>query len=809
MKRRKVEILAPAGSLNHLKSAVYNGADAIYCGGEKFSARKSAQNFSHEDLVQGRKITKKNGVKLYVALNTIIFEDELEAAVNYALELEKIGIDALIIQDLGLMSLIKKHLPEMEIHSSTQMSIHNYYGANFLKELGVKRVVVPRESTSLDIIDIKKTGVEVEAFVHGALCISYSGQCLFSSLVGGRSGNRGACAQPCRMKYTLVDKEKNKLTKMAHLLSPKDLMLLDNIEALLDSGVDSLKIEGRMKTPEYVGLVVAAYRKAIDKWQAGQEIFIDETTKKELAQVFSRDFTEGYFKGISGADLMNVQKPNHRGVLVGRVVSYDQGKTTIKLKDDLEIDDRLSIWTKKDGRVNTSVNKIILNGERVQKASKGSTVILDLPTSVRSEDRVFKLESSKIKRDLEELLDRHEDDTIEGLDVIVKGEKGGYLQMTFKAEDGREVNSWSTEVLEEALKYPLTEETLRGQMRFGGTEYFLKSLDFQVEDLVMVPKSVLNNMRRNCLKALEVEESPVKKVLVKKPKLLEKPEETVLIVLVDTIGKLREALKEEVAYICYPLISFQGKEENGVKNFLSSLDSSVGSRIVIDLPRIIRAKELPLVLEQISELKNLVGGFRAQTLDGLALLKSLGVGKIFSGSGLNIVNSWSYSFLQKEFEPVRIELSSELTLRDIEKLGTGGLLQVYGAKEVMILEHCLIGSNIKGKNPCRQDEYSLEDRLGIMFPLRTDKLGRTHIFNSKVLFLSKEIKELYNSHHRSYLLDMTLTNEDELRNYLKLYLKLLRGLELKNENVVKEITLQLQELVRDYTKGHYHRGVRQ
>jgi len=287
---KKIELLAPAGDIEALKAAVENGADAIYIGGSMFSARQYANNFMEKELLEAVSYAHSRSVKIYVAVNTLVANEEINALVNYLYSLAKAQVDALIVQDLGVANLINNVLPQMELHASTQMAIHNSQGVNFLEEMGFKRCVLAREVSFENIHLIKESSsLELETFIHGALCVAYSGQCLMSSMIGGRSGNRGRCAQPCRMKYTLVNNKGKKILDAnktgEHLLSPKDLKMIDHIPELVEAGIASLKIEGRMKRPEYVATVVRNYRKAIDQYYTDPTNFkVSEDMHKELEQ---------------------------------------------------------------------------------------------------------------------------------------------------------------------------------------------------------------------------------------------------------------------------------------------------------------------------------------------------------------------------------------------------------------------------------------------------------------------------------------------------------------------------------------------
>ena len=291
----KIEVLAPAGTIESLYAAINKGADAVYLGGNKFSARAYASNFDNENMQKAIDYAHSYGVKIYVTINTILKENEIEEAVRYVGYLYEIGADALIIQDLGLFKRIKEEYPDLELHASTQMTIHNGEAAIYFKEKGFHRLVLSREMTIEEIKHISTDlNIETEMFVHGAICVSYSGQCLMSSIIGGRSGNRGRCAQPCRMEYTLKGEKSGE--QKGHLLSPKDMCTIDDVKDIVESGTHSLKIEGRMKRPEYVAGVVDNYRKAVDKVLFKTKYNVQEG-KGQLLQLFNRSgFTNAYLK---------------------------------------------------------------------------------------------------------------------------------------------------------------------------------------------------------------------------------------------------------------------------------------------------------------------------------------------------------------------------------------------------------------------------------------------------------------------------------------------------------------------------------
>ncbi|MEW5897967.1 MAG: peptidase U32 family protein, partial [Bacillota bacterium] len=353
----KPELLAPAGSWEALVAAVQNGADAVYLGGRSFNARQSAANFDDAELARAIEYAHVRGVKVYVTVNTLVAEEELEQAARFLFFLARAGADAAILQDLGLAALAREVVPELPLHASTQMTVHNSPAVAHLRRLGFQRVILARELHLAEVQRIKEeTGAGVEVFIHGALCVCYSGQCLFSSLVGGRSGNRGRCAQPCRLPYTLVDGHGRPLADPGrvgeYLLSPRDLNVSRHLPALIQAGVDAFKIEGRLKRPEYVATVVRVYRQLLDRAAAlgPEKFFVAPEEAKDLAQIFNREFTAGYLFGRQGKLLMSFRRPNNRGVFLGRVRRRENGWLQVVLEDGLNVGDGLEVWVTEGGR---------------------------------------------------------------------------------------------------------------------------------------------------------------------------------------------------------------------------------------------------------------------------------------------------------------------------------------------------------------------------------------------------------------------------------------------------------------------------
>ena len=398
MKLKKPELLAPAGDFTSLKAAILAGCDAVYLGGKLFGARAFSNNFSNDELIEAIKYAHLYGVKVYVTVNTLVYEREVDKFMDYIDFLYRHNVDALIVQDIGMMDLIRKTYPLLELHASTQMHIHNLEGVKLIESLGLKRVVLARETPIELIKKIKRNStIELEVFTHGALCISYSGQCLFSSFIGNRSGNRGSCAGSCRQKYNLVVDNK-KVNSEQYLLSTKDLCTLEKIGDLINLGVDSLKIEGRMKSPSYVYLVTKLYREAIDSYCLNSQVKINLDELDDLKKIFNRQYTKGFL--FNDNDVVNSYRPNHLGVEIGKVIKSQNNYVDILLTADLNINDGIRFIDDDIGFIVTSLFK---NKKRIDHAKKGDVISIYCKDKI-SNTKVFKTTDYLLNKKIEDIL---------------------------------------------------------------------------------------------------------------------------------------------------------------------------------------------------------------------------------------------------------------------------------------------------------------------------------------------------------------------------------------------------------------------
>lgn len=494
-KRRIIpELLLPVGGRQQLIAAVENGADAIYLGGSCFNARIKADNFGFEEMEEALRYAHSKDVKVYVTLNTLLFDNELEKAIKYAVFLYKIGVDALIIQDFGFAKLIKENLPDFEIHLSTQAGIYNLDGVRSAKEMGFSRVVMARENTLQELSYISKNiDTELEVFVHGALCICYSGQCHLSREIGGRSGNRGTCAQPCRMKY-----KENK--EQGFFLSPKDMSTVHYLKEISESGVKSLKIEGRMKSAEYVAVVCRIYRKYLDEYSKKGYYTVSQKDERSLAQIFNRgDFTRAYYFGNEHEKLMSKDLPKHQGILIGKAINK-VSKTLVDVRlnrgEELKIGDGVEFR-------NSELAGNVLSYCKENK--DGSFRIGDIRGNVSKGDKLYKISEKSQLEEIRAEISRAESGKggkKSQIDLYLDVKKGDYPLLTV-SNGGYRLTLSGTERAAEALSTPLSPAKAEAQLRkLGDSPFVAGSVYCKISEGVSLPISILNRLRRSAVEAL-------------------------------------------------------------------------------------------------------------------------------------------------------------------------------------------------------------------------------------------------------------------------------------------------------------------
>lgn len=483
---KRIELLAPAGNFDCLKAAVNNGANAVYLGGKNFSARAFAGNFDYASIDEAIEYAHLRNVKVYVTINTLLTEKELNNAIKDVDYYYKHHVDAFLIQDLGLYYYIKNNYPDMELHCSTQMHVHNISGVRNAKKLGFSRVVVARESTLDFIKEACKEDIEIETFVHGAICVSYSGQCLMSSSTKNRSANKGMCAQCCRLSYSLFDDNGKKVvTDTDYLLSPKDMCLINDVPKLIEAGVSSLKIEGRMKSSAYVGYVTSLYRKAIDSYYDHKEFVLSDEELTNLKVLFNRNFTDDYL--YDKADIFGQMTSNHLGIVIGKTINYHNNRLYIKLAKELNQFDGIRI-----GDFGCIVNRLYKDDLLVNSAKAGDIVNIE---AKNINDIVYKTVDYKLENSINSITDKHIP-----LDIYIKIEPNKKIIVKALNFDGFQYESET--IPELSINSPLTEDKVLKQFnKLVDTPYFLNRFDCDTSN-AFLPVSKLNDVRRSFISKL-------------------------------------------------------------------------------------------------------------------------------------------------------------------------------------------------------------------------------------------------------------------------------------------------------------------
>ena len=626
---KKVELLAPAGNMDSLKAAVMAGCDAVYLGGVLFGARAFAGNFTNEEIVDAINYAHLYGVKVYVTINTIIYDSEVERFLDYVRFLHKNNVDAVIIQDIGMFDLLRKKFPNLELHASTQMNIHNYDGALLAKKLGFKRVVMARE-TPIDVIKkIKEEiDIEIEVFIHGALCVSYSGECLLSALVGKRSGNRGTCAQICRKKYDFYDDDKNKLNTNNYLLSTKDLCTLKYVDKLIEIGVDSLKIEGRMKRSPYVYLVTKTYRKVIDNYYNTGKLKIDENDIIELKKMFNRNFTKGFMLNEDNNNFTYDKRPNNIGIEVGQVISKVKNDLKIKLTYGVSVHDGLRILDDKEDK-GLVINKMFINNKSVLEAKKGDVITLKYDKYVEKNSKVLLTSSKKQLDSISEAIKNQERFIYVDLNFTAKENENLKLTIT----DG--LNT-VTEVLDKTPMRAINKETsfdvIKKQLsKLGNTVYKARSITLNLDDNLFINIKDINEIRRRAISKLN-EKRLYKIDFVEKDYTIGVPDFPSIKQTAVLVNKENESLKDK-----YDLIYTEDEKTKDEDS-------------IIVLPRIIN--EHPFIKNTV-----MIGDFGG-------LLK---YDNFQTNVSFNVVNSYSVAFLHSLGAKL-VTLSYELSLSQIKNM---------------------------------------------------------------------------------------------------------------------------------------------
>lgn len=735
----RVELLSPVGNRETLYQAIHNGADAVYLGGKNFGARKYSTNFTNDELKEAIRYAHLFNVKVYVTVNTIIYENEVKDFLEYIFYLHKINVDALIMQDIGMIKVVKEKFPNLEVHASTQCHNHNDEGLLFLKELGVSRVVLDREMT-LEEIRSLKTDIEKEVFIHGALCVSYSGCCLFSSLNGGRSGNRGECTQCCRLPYALYENDKRIDTIGNYLLSTKELNTLDNLKEILDTNIVSLKIEGRMKSPEYVGYVTRLYRKLIDNYYNKEDMIVTDVERENLKLLFNREFTSGYL--FNNSNIMNIKTPNHLGIEIGKVIRVDKDKVHIKLTKTLNQEDGIRFKNKDNGMmVNMLYNEL---GFLVNSISAGGVAVVDNKLCIEINDVVLKTVDKKLVDSLKTC----EEKKI-GIDISVLVSDNN-LVITISDIDDNIVESIT--YVEDAKNMPTDAENIKKSLtKLGDSIYKLNNFNINYNQDIFIPISKLNEIRRDMLIKLD-------------EKRINKNNRKIL------INPVKENIKIKESDGKYRINVFVRNEDQ----LISCIENNVDTIYTTDKELYNKYKEKTNIYYKTSRVINKFLNIK----NGNILATELGSINKYSKSNmvntdytLNVVNTKSIELLNK-LKVNTICLSPELSyeqVKDIMKKKYNVELFVYGKIELMIMKYCPLKINLNNCSVCKENKnkYYFVDKsmnkyrilhnnctTSIMHYKNTDKIEEISkykdigIYNYRVDLLDEskeEIEKIINS----------------------------------------------------------------
>lgn len=816
---KNVELLAPAGNMECLHAAVKAGADAVYLGAGHFNARRGADNFSLENLAEACDYAHLRGVKIYLTLNTVVLPSELPDALELARQAYRCGVDAFIVQDIGISIELSRIMPDVEVHVSTQMNIHDEDGLRAAAALGATRVTLARELSLAEIARLhelaEELGVELESFAHGALCVCYSGQCFMSSLVGGRSANRGRCAQACRLPYELHNRALRKTLDAPgeHLLSPKDLCTANLIPELLHAGVASLKIEGRMKSPEYVQAVVGVYRAVIDRVEAAidrdgidsvvasdaPELRASEEEMNVLSEAFSRGFTTAYLKGKRGNEIMSYGRPNNRGVFVGRVAKVREGLVFIDPETELHVGDLIEFWTNRGHFVHTI-------GEF--KTDRAGRVFFPVERAVGKGDRVFRVRNAEAA-----FVD---DDKLPSVAVCARAELriGQPALLTFTVAAGDASVTVEGPEVEAARTKAITEEEVREHIdRMGTTPFYLSSLEIDLDEGVGMGFSMLHKLR--ACAAEELQETILAHYHARK---LERTPSRAFapvvrkgwckVAALATNPACARAAKRAGADLIYVPAANYRRGEAVIAGQLSDAAEQAGyPKQCIPV--------LPTVSQMFDEEKR--NGFdiwKHVKADKPVMVENLGqllhateMGAAPEvGPHIPVTNKLDLQAMA-DLGAQRVWLSPELSLVQIEELGDMAPmplgLTIMGQTELMVTEHCLLMSQGPCNQKCaecarRKSPHYLKDRKGYEMPVITDCTGRSHLYNAVQMDVAHLMPEIIGAGVSTVLVDTTLMNVKETTEKVARAVRA-RDIAQKDGNKVAK--------AEGATSGHLFRGV--
>ena len=766
MSRPVPELLSPAGTLDAARAALANGANAVYLGAERFNARDDGAQLTMDELEQACLLAHARGARIYLTFNVLMKPAELREALLHLGDCIDRGIDAAIVQDVGAVRLIQRVYPDLEIHGSTQMTVHDESGARVMQELGIDRVVLARENTLEDIQAIRQAvpGLGLESFIHGALCIAYSGQCYMSGMISERSANRGACAQSCRKDYVLTDTADGAELDRGYLISAKDLSAAEHLEGIADAGIGCIKIEGRKKKPEYVATVTHTYRNFLDRLAEGHWAPPTPVETQPLVQIFSRGFTGGMYGGRAGRGYITRNQPDNRGAELGRVIGTEGNELIISVTEPIGVGDGLGFeHPEGSARGNTgfAVNRVrtISTGDgRItqaipadEKVAAGWIVVRSSQASLLNEARASFA-----------AMEKHADPPRVRLDAAVSGIAGSPLTFTCTAGDDT-VSLQSAMPLGIAEKRPLDAARLREQLgRLGETPFALGALDISaLAENVFLPVSELNELRQLAVKQLlefrataeqrrlERRTTAIDTALTCHPERSEGSTRPLLVAEVFTIDDARAAAHAGADEISLDLfLRHPTPPITRVKALIEEL-SSAGKTLRLRTPTIVRPEERKTLDKWLALGTPVVSGH-------------LGLVAELARAGRDVVADYAVNcFNQHTAAEIfrlgagRIVPSIELTLEELAQVsapwqGAGFEVFVYGRPEGMTLEHCVLSAAFDRevatcRDLCVQKHPSVEltDPAGYVFPVATDSACRNRLLHSRPVDASEYLPALW------------------------------------------------------------------
>ena len=804
---KEIELLAPVGSFDSLKAAVQNGANAVYLGGKDFSARASANNFDREELKEAVKYAHIRDVRVFVTTNTLIKQNELEDFVEYAKFLYDIDVDAIIMQDIGAAMLIHELLPDFELPARTQMVAHSLEDVQYLESIGFKRVVLARELTVEEIKYIcDNTNVDIEIFVHGALCVCYSGGCLMSSMIGNRSGNRGRCAQPCRQKYTMIDISTGEEihNNGDYLLSTKDLNTIEEIDKIIDTGVLSLKIEGRMKKPEYVATVIKSYRDAIDEYETTKKVNISDETMEDLYTIFNRKFTKGLILGEVGDEVMNSNVPNNQGLYVGKVVDYNKKAKRLKIK--------LEGTLKKGDGINLgggTIGRIIKGKDITQIGYKGETIELDFIGEAKKNQLVFKTSDTDLIDRAQKTYTQDKEFAKSLIDAEISIKLDSYPELRLIDKNENIVTVQGDKLVEKALKVALSEEKIETQIKkLGNTPYEIDQLKINLDEGVSMPISLINQMRREAIELLDNARISVKGRMYKdndikySPKIYSRnaDNKSKIRVKVNNIEALKSILNLDIDMIYY--------EDVSTIEQAMTMANANNKKLIYSAPRIVRNREYKRLEKSEEYCKDHV---QISALGQVKYYKENSESVKFDVDYyLNPFNSETINHYKKEGAET-VCISQELNLHEIKETTQYTDLEIetvaYGYIPMMLSEYCPMGvvarSCKKDKRcaNCKESKYVLRDFKGEEYRVSQDIFCRSTIYNSSANCLINNLDELSEAGINIFRLDFTHETPELIEKITESFIDV-----IENDFVADAKSLEVFEDM-DTTLGHLYKGV--